>query len=308
LITRIVSERFGFYHVGIFLLDESRKYAVLRASNSPGGQEMLRRQHSLEVGQTGIVGYVTGSGSPRVALDTGEDSVYFNNPNLPDTRSEMALPLSTRGAIIGALDVQSTTANAFTDADVSILSLLADQIAIAIDNVRLLKESMSALAESQAAFSEYIAEAWQRKSGSSILGYHQTSSGGRVITESSINEIDKKDERNGKFLTIPIRIRDQEIGVLNLRPVSEDKEFDEDDVSIARAIAEHLGLTLDNARLFEETSSRASREQLVTEITSRIRKTNDPQAMIDTAIQELQRALGATRVEIVSQRNNPPPE
>jgi nitrate/nitrite-specific signal transduction histidine kinase len=146
LITHIVSDRFSFYHAGIFLVDEIGKYAVLRASNSPGGQAMLKRKHSLEVGQKGIVGYVTGTGSARLALNTGDDSVYFNNPDLPDTRSEVAVPLIIRGKVIGALDVQSTQANAFTDTDVAIFSLLADQIAIAIDNAKLLEETQAALA------------------------------------------------------------------------------------------------------------------------------------------------------------------
>lgn len=308
LITRIVSDRFGFYHVGIFLLDETGKYAVLRASNSPGGQTMLRRKHSLEVGQKGIVGYVTGSGSPRVALNTGEDSVYFNNPNLPDTRSEMAVPLSTRGKIIGALDVQSTEANAFSDADVAILSLLADQIAIAIDNVQLLKESQSALAESQAVFREYLAASWQAKMGTGIIGYHQTLSGGKILTESTLSELEKDEAGEESVIKIPIRVRDQEIGVLNIKPISADKNWNEDDLAVVQAVAERLGLTLDNARLFEETSSRASRERFVTEITSKIRASNDPQEMMKTAVQELEHLLGATRVEIVSQRNDPPPD
>ena len=101
LITKTVSERFGFYHVGIFLLNENGKFAVLRAANSPGGQVMLKRQHKLEVGQVGIVGNVTATGIARIALDTGADSTFFNNPDLPETHSEMALPLIARGTIIG---------------------------------------------------------------------------------------------------------------------------------------------------------------------------------------------------------------
>jgi GAF domain-containing protein len=269
---------------------------------------MLRRKHSLEVGQKGIVGHVTGTGFPRVALNTGEDAIYFNNPDLPDTRSEMAVPLSTRGRIIGALDVQSTSANAFTDTDVVILSLLADQIAIAIDNVQLLKESQSALSESQAVFREYLADSWKSKMGLGIIGYHQSPGGGRVLTESTLAELEMKDAGEGNVIKIPIRVRDQEIGILEIRPITADKKWNEEDLAVVQDVAERLGLTLDNARLFEETSSRASRERFVTEITSKIRSSNDPQEMIKTAVQELEHLLGATRVEIVSQRNGPPPD
>ncbi len=305
-ITRVVSERFGFYHVGIFLLDENRKYAVLRAANSPGGQVMLDRQHKLEVGQTGIVGAVTASGIPRVALDTGTDAVYFNNPDLPETRSEMALPLIARGTIIGALDVQSTFPNAFTDADVSIIGLLTDQIAIAIDNARLLEETKTLLVESQAVFREYLAEAWQKRSTSSIQGYYQTLTGGKVITAQADDEIEPHQDDKNSTLSIPIYVRDQVIGALNIRPNSEEKKWGNDEINVVKAVAERLGLALDNARLFEETYTRAKRERLVTEITTKIRATNDPQKMIQQAVEELKRALGVTRVEIVPQKFSPP--
>jgi GAF domain-containing protein/HAMP domain-containing protein len=308
LVTRTVSERFGFYHVGIFLLNENRDFAVLRAANSPGGQAMLRRQHKLEVGYTGIVGNVTSTGVPRIALDTGADAVYFNNPDLPDTRSEMALPLIARGTIIGALDVQSIVPNAFTEADVSIISLLADQVAIAIDNVRLLEGAQKALAESQSVFNQYLSEAWQKKSESSVIGYHQTVTGGKVITADHNHTNETLPSEENSTLAIPIMVRDHVIGTINIRPNGNNKDWNSDEVNIAQAITERLGLALDNARLFEETSTRASRERLVADITTRIRGTNDPQEMIKTAVEELQRALGATRVEIVPQKISPPPD
>ncbi len=308
LITQTVSERFGFYHVGIFLIDENEKYAILRASNSPGGQVMLRRQHKLEIGQTGIVGNVTFSGRPRVALDTGADAIFFNNPDLPNTRSEMAVPLTARGKIIGALDVQSTISNAFADEDVSIISLLADQVAIAIDNVRLLEEAQNALAESQSIFTEYVATAWQKKTGSAVLGYHQTLTGGKVITANMVEEVEQDDnnvEDKSNTLAIPIQVREQVIGILNVRANTNGKAWNKDEVNIVQAVVERLGLALDNARLFEETSTRASRERLVSDITTKIRGTNDPQEMVKTAMEELQRALGATRIEIIPQKNTP---
>jgi putative methionine-R-sulfoxide reductase with GAF domain len=93
-------------------------YAVLSAANSEGGQKMLERNHKLRVGQVGIVGYVAGAGKPRIALDTGSDAIYFNNPDLPETRSEMALPLiQTGGQIVGVLDIQSIEPNAFNPED-----------------------------------------------------------------------------------------------------------------------------------------------------------------------------------------------
>jgi GAF domain-containing protein/HAMP domain-containing protein len=306
LIAQIVSERFGFYHVGIFLLNETGKYAVLRAANSPGGKRMLERQHKLEVGHVGIVGYVTSTGESRLALDTGADAVYFDNPDLPDTHSEIALPLSVRGKIIGALDVQSTTSNAFTDADISIFGLLADQLAIAIDNARLLEDAQNALAESRTAFRQYLSESWKNKSDSEILGYHQTITGGQVVTINTADKIQNLTDDGKNTLTIPIQLHTQVIGAIRVRPNEINSKWSKDEINILHSVAERLGLALDNARLFEETSTRAERERLVTDITTKIRTTNDPQEMIQTAVNELKRALGVTHVEIVPQKMSPP--
>jgi putative methionine-R-sulfoxide reductase with GAF domain/HAMP domain-containing protein len=129
-VAELISERFGWYHVGIFLLDQSGEYAVLQAANSQGGQRMLQRGHRLKVGEMGIVGYVTQTGQPRIALDVGRDAIFFDNPELPATRSEMALPLEVGGRIIGALDVQSREATAYDEEDVALLRILADQVAM----------------------------------------------------------------------------------------------------------------------------------------------------------------------------------
>jgi len=147
LVTRLVSERFGFYHSGIFLLDERGEYAVLRAASSPGGIRMLERQHKLRVGQVGIVGYVTGTGEPRIATDVGADAVFFNNPDLPETRSEMALPLKLGDLIIGALDVQSVEPDAFSQEDIALFTTLADQVSVAIENANAYEVSQQNLEE-----------------------------------------------------------------------------------------------------------------------------------------------------------------
>ena len=127
-VTDLISRQFGFYHAGVFLIEETGRYAVLHAANSPGGQRMLARRHKLGVGTEGIVGYVTGTGRARIALDVGTDAVYFDNPDMPGTRSEMAMPLRIGEEIIGALDVQSTEESAFKEEDIAVLTALADQV------------------------------------------------------------------------------------------------------------------------------------------------------------------------------------
>src|SRR5258706_1603519 len=147
-ITKLVSEQFGFYHSGIFLVDEASEFAVLRASNSEAGERMLDRQHKLRLDTNSFLGLGASPSESRIVLDVGIDSVYFNNPDLPQTRSEMALPLRVGGRVIGALDVQSTQPNAFAAGDIATLTTLADQVAIAIENARPFSEARVALSES----------------------------------------------------------------------------------------------------------------------------------------------------------------
>lgn len=133
----LISERFGFYHAGVFLLDEQGEYVVLRAASSESGRRMLARGHKLSVGSEGIVGRVAGSGERLVVLDVNESTIHLINPDLPETRSEMALPLVSREEVIGVLDVQSTRSAIFTEEDVATLQTMADQLANAIENARL---------------------------------------------------------------------------------------------------------------------------------------------------------------------------
>jgi GAF domain-containing protein/HAMP domain-containing protein len=299
-ITQTVSERFGFYHVGIFLLDDSRKYAVLLASNSPGGQEMLRRQHRLEVGQVGIVGNVTSTGKPRIALDTGADAIYFNNPDLPQTRSEVALPLKFEEQVIGALDIQSTDINAFSDEDIKVLTTLSDQVSLAIQNVRLFNQIEKSLVESNAIQRQYVRETWRNLPKlEKLSGFRYTLTGAVPLideTKFAANE-DRKDK---KEIRVPIILRGETIGTLSVHvPISEHTSADQ--VDLIKAVAERVALSAENARLFEDTTRRAVRESLVSDITTKIRSHNDPQSMIETAINELRNALGATKVEVIPQ-------
>ncbi len=143
----LIRERFGFYHAAIFLIDEENEYAVLRAATGEAGKKMLEAGHRLKIGEKGIVTYVASSGKPRIALDVGQDAVHLKNPLLPDTRSEMSVPLKTDEGMIGVLDVQSQQEAAFDEQDISILQTLADQLATAIETARLFDAARRQLME-----------------------------------------------------------------------------------------------------------------------------------------------------------------
>jgi GAF domain-containing protein/HAMP domain-containing protein len=306
-VTYLISERFGFYHVGIFLLDERGENAILRAANSEGGQRMLERGHKLKVGHVGIVGYVTALAEPRIALDVGKDAVFFDNPDLPQTRSEMALPLLIGDRILGALDVQSTQEAAFSEEDISTLRVLANQISIAIDNARLFAERQSALDTTRRAFGEISRIGWQRvlSGESSSIGYICTADSLSPISSQASPEYTeafhsgKAVLANGDTtLHLPIKVRDEIIGAIRLDKAANQGQWTKDDISMANALSEQLGTALESARLFQETSRRATRERAVSEITTHFRRTTDPQDMIRTALEELRRVLGAGEIQI----------
>jgi GAF domain-containing protein len=305
-IAMAISDKFGFYHVGLFLLDEANEYAVLSATNSEGGQKMLERKHRLRVGQEGIVGYVTSSGEPRVAMDVGKDAVFFDNPDLPNTHSEIALPLKSEYRIIGALDVQSTITAAFTDEDIQMLSLLADQVSLAIENARLFDETRSALSEAEAISRQFTREAWGRVPVEhKLLGYRYNVAGAAPLTEPvdvsrPAKGKSRDNQKDTNQVVIPIELRGEVIGTLVVQSPSTEK-LNQDQIDLIRAVAERVALSAENARLFEETTRRAERERLVSDITGKIRSVNDSQTMVQTAIEELRRALGASRVEVIPQ-------
>lgn len=302
--TEVVSEKFGFYHVGIFLLDEISEYAVLIAANSEGGQRMLQRKHRLRVGEEGIVGYAAFTGKPRIALDVGQDAVYFNNPDLPETHSEMALPLISKNIIVGVLDVQSMETSAFSAEDIQMLSLLADQVSLAIENARLFEDTRKALAEAEFMSRRSIREAWSRLPEQQQLhGYRYDAAGAAPIKQPVKSLRSSSEDGKGAETAqtvVPIELRGEVIGELVVQSPA-GKLWLEEQMDLIKAVAERVALSAENARLFEETTARADRERLVSEITGKIRSQNDPNAMIQTAIQELRSALGASRVDIIPQ-------
>jgi GAF domain-containing protein len=266
---------------------------------------MLDRKHRLRVGEQGIVGMVASTGKPRVAMDVGVDAVFFNNPELPDTHSEAALPLKSGDRITGALDVQSTQTAAFTEEDIQLLSLLANQVSLAIENARLFDETRNALAKAEIVSRQFTREAWGRLHiEQNLIGYRYNLAGASPLEKpieltGSGNGQDNGKQMEASQVVVPIELRGETIG--NLVVQSPSGGFSKDQIDIIKAVAERVALSAENARLFEETTRRAERERLVSDITGKIRSVTDPQSMIQTAMDELRKVLGASRVEVIPQ-------
>jgi GAF domain-containing protein/HAMP domain-containing protein len=316
LVTRTVSERFDFYHVGIFFVDPTRQFAVLQASNSEGGKRMLERSHRLNVG-TGIVGTVGQTGKPRIALDVGTDAIFFDNPDLPDTRSEMALPLNFRGQTIGILDVQSTKPGAFTETDASTLGILADQVAIAIENARLFGQTQEARDEAETLYNQFLRTEWKAfLQQESSIGYRQSVIGGKplkkavdsdeiseALSEGRVVVINGEDSKSLPTLAVPVQLRGQTIGVLNIKSPVKNRRWNQDEINLAQAISNRLALALDNARLLQESQRRAAREAKIGEVTSKIGASINMRNVLQTAVEELGRALPGSEVIIQFESN-----
>lgn len=307
-ITTLVSQQFGFYHVGIFLLDQQGKHAILQAANSSGGLRMLSRQHSLPLDSHSIVGYAASRGEARIALDVGTDSVYFNNPELPGTRSEMAIPLRVAGTVIGALDVQSTETNTFSQEDLNVLSTLADQVAIAIENARLFGETKKALHESRLLFEKYTQQEWSsftrqvRTNGFLFDGKHVVPLDNlskrepiRTVIQTGSLSLEKK----SAAIAVPIKLRGQTIGVLDIRAKNGSRSWKQDEITMLEAAAERAALALENARLIESAQRRAARERAIGDISTKIGAVSNLESILQAAVEELGRKIGgATEVTL----------
>jgi GAF domain-containing protein/HAMP domain-containing protein len=295
----LIRGRFGFYHAGIFLVDERGEYAILKAATGEAGRVMLDRGHKLKVGEEGIVGHVTATGQSRIALDVGEDAVHFHNPHLPDTHSEMALPLVIGDRVIGALDVQSQHTAAFSEEDITVLQIVADQLAIAIQNSNLLREVQDRLHELETIYTRYGRESWRKFTQENpVVGYRYDISGTSALKKSAT----QPDMSSGEEapVSLPLTVRGEHIGTIEVWP--KDKLSAEEN-NLLDSLASRISQAIESARLYQETRRRAERERIAAEISSKLRASNNMQTILQTAVSELQQTLQVDKVQVLVESN-----
>ncbi len=300
----LIAERLGYDHVGIFLLDKDRQWVVLRAASSEGGKRMLARGHRLHVGLQGIVGNVAFTGTPRIATDVASDAAWVANPDLPDTRSEMALPLVVREQIIGVLDIQSNNPQAFTQDDVRTLRVLADNVAIAIEEARLVNEMQTNLERLRSYQAQDIVEAWREAQlrHRNVFSYEAIYDAVIPLEEEEAPPLEalpdhvEMTELEGRYrLQVPVTVREQRVGLLQFETA---RPWRPEEVRLAGLVAEQLGLALDNARLLEESRLRALNERARSAIVARLRASSNVEAVLRNLVQEVGRALNTERVRV----------
>lgn len=293
----LITERFGFYHTGIFLLDPAGEYAVLQSASSDGGKKMLERGHRLEVGQQGVVGTAAYQNRPHIAMDVGQDAVFFQNPDLPLTRSEAAIPLAARGQVIGVLDIQSTEQAAFSQDDIDLLQTLADQIALAIQNAQLIEESRSMLVKLEATLSENVKQVWRSRVSGQRRAYRYTPTGLIPLTQDAEEQKRKSPDARKAQINIPVTLRGQKIGNIALTRKGENT-WSEADQSLALEVANQVGLALENSRLLLDAQQRAFMEQKLSELTARLGRSIDSDTILQTAVRELHQLPNVKEVAI----------
>ncbi len=295
-----ICERFNFYHAQVFLIDDAGQYAVLRTSTGEAGRQMLAMGHKLAVGSDSVVGQATEKARTFITLDTQKSDVpHRYNALLPKTRSEMALSLRVGSTVIGALDIQSVEPDAFGEADVQIFQVLADQIAIAVDNARLIEESEQRLRQvdelnrklTRAGWSEFLEE----QSPQNLAFNYDLS---KVTAAEEVSQ-------DGS-VSAAINVRGLTVGSLS---ISEDANalLSEDDRVVLQAVADRVALAIENARLIEQSQQAASKIERLYEISRTLGGAVDLDAVFKIATDYLSTFETVDWLFVLSARPNPTP-
>ncbi|MEJ5223467.1 MAG: GAF domain-containing protein [Anaerolineales bacterium] len=286
-----IHEKFGYYHIGIFLLDETRDYINLIASNSPIGQALLMRNTRIPAASDNIIAEVCATRRTRIVFDSDENAA-FSSPDLTETRSEIALPLRIGNEILGVLDIHSQEPEAFGDADVETLNLLATQISSAIANVRLLEKSRRELEEARRTYQTYLRQEWSRfVQKQNIVGYQYAQNRIEPLTASA-----ELPPRNPSEVVIPVMLRGEVLGEISIDTGG--RPWNDEDYALVRAAAERAALGLENARLIDTTRQRAQLERTIADLGATISASTDLDAIMRMTVEELGKTLSAPEVFI----------
>ena len=284
-LARTISKELGYYHVGLFLIDAQREFAILRSTNTDGGLSMLNRGYQVPMGGRDLIGFVAQTGQPRIALFSSEDQASSVPPELSDTRSEIVLPLKSGYQVIGVLDIQSVEANDFAEDDISILSILADQVAITIQNSLLYEQSQNALREADLVSLQTSTQAWK------IYERAIQTRGYRYDGIKSEPLKDAKPLKGSNSLSIPIQLRGQTIGRFKLNPSDSSRKWTDDELIMVQATAERVALALEGARLLDEAQKRAAREAFLSEVATKLSASFQLDSILRDTVQELGQTL-----------------
>ncbi len=305
-VVSLIKKRFDLYYVGVFRVDKENKWAFLKAGTGEAGKTMLAENHRLEIGK-GMIGWSVANAQARIALDVGKDAIRFDNPLLPETRSEGALPLRSRGRVLGAITIQSREPAAFNQEIIDTLQIMADQIAIALDNAELITQSEQSLKAERIAYGELSHTDWlavlQRDQAPHYISDAPNTVHPLKIyapardTQSLPTKVTVENE--GLTAIIPIKVRGHVLGGVKLRKEQSKGAWTKEELSLAQYLVERpLSVALEGARLYDQSQRRAARERIIGEASAKMRETLDIEGVLETAAQEFRNALGASKAEV----------
>ncbi len=278
-----IQQQFNLYYVGVFLVDRNQN-AVLKAGTGEAGQKMIAVGHQLQVGGTSMIGWCIANRQPRIALDVGKEPVRFNNPYLPETRSEMALPILSRGDSLGALTVQSSEPDAFDENDIRVLLGIADSLAIALENANLFEKTQQSLEEIRSLNQAYLRQGWAE-----AAAFH-----GDLQYTFQNNPTHETEGSN--LIQVPMILRDQIIGQISLE--TEKADLSPDDLEFVEAITTQTALALENARLIDETQRKAFQEETISHLSVEFSRGLNIDEIISNAVKELSHLPAVSDVSI----------
>jgi GAF domain-containing protein len=276
----LIPEQFGYYFAAIYLVDPSGKWAELKEATGEAGRVLKQNHHRLEIAGKNMVGTAIRELSPRIAQIASEEKQRFENPLLPYTRSELALPLMVGDRILGALNVQSTRESDFGPQVIETMQNMAGQVAIALENARLFQEAQQIIKEMRAVQQQYLLEGWQGLSEEN---------------EKLEYRIGDEEDENSRKLEVPISLRDQFLGQIMLESQT---EWTPDQQSLVDAVATQAAIALENARLVSASRHIALRERMAAEINSKIWSSATIDGVLQTVVKELGRRLDASSATI----------
>lgn len=310
----LIQERFGFYHVQVYIVRDDM--AELVASTGEAGQQLLARQHQLEVGSSSVIGRVTRYGEAVIANDADSDAVHRRNPLLPDTRAELAVPILDGDNTIGALDMQSVQLGAFQPEDVQALQSMANLLSAAVRNARLFEAQQEILYEQQHLYEESevnLSEIQRLNRQLTRIGWdeyieHAPDATGVTLRNNQIIpnaawsdhliEATRKGEivshsANGRpgVVAVPVLLRGEVIGAIEVE--TDNSATQQETIEMIQAVAQRLATSLDNARLFEEAQAATVQEQRINTIVARFQSATSIDDLLRITLAELSEALGA---------------
>ena len=279
-VVNLITQHFGHYYAALFLIDSIGRWAELKNATGEAGRVLREAHHRLEIGGKSMVGSAISQKKARIALDVGAESVRFDNPLLPYTRSEIALPLMAGERIIGALDVQSMQQSAFGPQDIETMQNMANQVAVALENARLFEETQQRLQEMQNIQRRYTQQSWSSRMENETLEYGVG---------------DDRPMSGDSNIDIPLALRNQVIGTISL---ASETEWTQDERALIESVAAQAAIALENARLMEDSQKAAQYQRLVAEITSKVWAATSQDNIMQTALKEIGRMLGLSEAII----------